>query len=70
LILGILGSAVSLVFFNRLVQISSALFASSVTYTIPIVALAWAVYAGEKIHFLHILGMILIVVGIYGVNKR
>lgn len=70
LILGILGSAISLVFFNRLVQISSTIFASSVTYTIPIVALAWAVYAGEHIHFLHILGMILIIIGIYGVNKK
>ncbi len=70
LLLGILGSAISLVFFNRLVQISSTLFASSVTYTIPIVALAWAVYAGEKIDFLHIIGMILIIVGIYGVNKK
>ncbi|MCS7027505.1 MAG: DMT family transporter [Bacteroidia bacterium] len=70
LILGVLGSAISLVFFNRLVQLSSTLFASSVTYTIPIVALAWAVYAGEKIHFLHIIGMLLIIVGIYCVNKK
>lgn len=70
LILGVLGSAISLVFFNRLVQISSAIFASSVTYTIPIVALAWAIYAGEKIHILHIVGMFLIIAGIYGVNKN
>ena len=70
LALGILGSAISLVFFNRLVQISSSLFASSVTYTIPIVALAWAIYAGEKIHILHVLGMVLIIAGIYGVNKK
>ncbi|MCS7029485.1 MAG: DMT family transporter [Bacteroidia bacterium] len=70
LMLGILGSAISLVFFNRLVQISSTLFASSVTYTIPIVALGWAVYAGERIHFLHITGMVLIIIGIYCVNKR
>lgn len=70
LILGILGSAISLVFFNRLVQISSTLFASSVTYTIPIVALSWAMYAKESIHILHIIGMILIIIGIYGVNKK
>lgn len=70
LCLGVVGSAISLVLFNRLVQLSSALFASSVTYTIPIVALAWGVYVGEQLNVMHFLSICLILVGIYLVNKR
>ena len=47
-ILSFFGTAIAKVIYSRLVQISSPVFASSVTYTMPIVAIFWGVFAGEK----------------------
>jgi drug/metabolite transporter (DMT)-like permease len=69
-ILAILGTAIAKIFFNRLVQISSPVFASSVTYLIPLVALIWGVWDGEKIHFTQIIAGIVILIGVYLVNKK
>jgi drug/metabolite transporter (DMT)-like permease len=69
-ILAIVGTGIAKIFFNRLVQISSPIFASSVTYLIPIVALIWGVLDGENIHFTQILAGLLILFGVYLVNKR
>jgi drug/metabolite transporter (DMT)-like permease len=70
LILGTMGSALALIFFNKLVQISSAVQASMTTYLIPIVALCWGWYAGEVIGIWHFAGMALIISGIYVAHKR
>ncbi len=69
-ILAIVGTGIAKIFFNRLVQISSPIFASSVTYLIPIVALIWGVLDGESIHLTQILAGILILFGVYLVNKK
>lgn len=69
-ILGILGTAVALIFFNKLIYLSSAVFATSVTYLIPIVAVLWGVVDGESIFPLHFVGMLLIIFGVYKVNKQ
>ncbi len=68
-ILGVLGSAFALILFNKLVQISSAVQASMTTYLIPVVALFWGFQAGEVLTIWHFLGMVLIVSGVYVVNK-
>jgi drug/metabolite transporter (DMT)-like permease len=68
-ILGIVGTAIALVFFNKLIQMTSAVFATSVTYLIPIVAIAWGLLDGEKIFAWHYVGMVLILGGIFLVNK-
>lgn len=68
-ILAVVGTGIAKIFFNRLVQISSPIFASSVTYLIPIVALIWGVLDGEPIHFTQILAGILILFGVYLVNR-
>jgi len=44
--------------------------ASSVTYTMPIVAIFWGVIAGEKLSFYQILGGFVILLGVYLVNKN
>ena len=67
--LGIVGTAIALIFFNRLIQMTSAVFATAVTYIIPIVAVGWGVWDGEQIFALHYVGMALIILGIYLVNK-
>ena len=70
LILGIIGTAIALILFNKLIYLSSAVFATSVTYLIPIVAVLWGVVDGENIYPLHFVGMALIIFGVYKVNKH
>ena len=68
-LLGVLGSAVAMVLFNKLIQATSAILASSVTYLIPIVAILWGILDGESIQIQHFVGMGIILVGVYLVNK-
>ncbi|OIQ40919.1 MAG: permease [Bacteroidetes bacterium MedPE-SWsnd-G1] len=70
LILSIFGTAMAKVFFNNLVQISSPVFASSVTYVMTIVAIIWGVLDGERIGFIQIVGGAIILFGVYLANKK
>ncbi len=70
IILSILGTGVSKVMFNKLVHISSPIFATSVTYTIPIVALFWGVLDGEKINTLQIIASLVILFGVFLANRK
>ena len=69
-ILAVLGTSVALVLFNMLVKNSTAIFASSVTYLIPIIAVFWGIIDGEQISINHFLGIVIIFTGIYLVNKK
>ena len=69
-ILAIVGTSIALVIFNKLVARTTAIFASSVTYLIPIFAIMWGVIDGEHIALQHILGTAIIFAGIYLVNKH
>ncbi|MFT6053310.1 MAG: drug/metabolite transporter (DMT)-like permease [Roseivirga sp.] len=69
-LLGVLGTAMALVLFNKLVQITTPLFASTVTYLIPIVAMVWAFFDGELIVRGQLLGMLAIFMGVYITNKK
>jgi drug/metabolite transporter (DMT)-like permease len=64
-ILAILGSALSVVAFNQLIKLSGTIFASSCTYLIPIVAIAWGFIYGEKINILQIMMVGVIIMGIW-----
>jgi drug/metabolite transporter (DMT)-like permease len=68
-ILGIVGTAGALVLFNRLIQISSPLFASSVTYLIPLVAIVWGVMDGEQINTYQFMGMGIVLGGVWLANR-
>ena len=52
-VLACVGTAGALMLFNRLIQRTDALFASSVTYVIPLFALMWGWLDGEAIGWLH-----------------
>jgi drug/metabolite transporter (DMT)-like permease len=67
-ILAIIGSAVSVMVFNMLIKMTSAIFASSVTYVIPVFAIMWGVFDGEIISFLHVIWIMVILFGVYLVN--
>jgi drug/metabolite transporter (DMT)-like permease len=68
-ILAIFGTAVASIVYNSIIHRTTALFASSVTYLIPIVAVFWGFLAGENIGINDLLGMILILCGVYLVGK-
>lgn len=69
-ILCIMGTCVAKVMFNKLVQISTAVFSVSVTYLIPIVGIFWGVLDGEKFTMWQLLAALVILFGVYMVNKK
>ncbi|PWJ45042.1 DMT family transporter [Sediminitomix flava] len=69
-ILGAVGTAFAWILFVRIVQMKSAIYASTVTYLIPIVALLWGIWDGEQLHALQLIGCLGIVVGVYLTNRK
>ena len=69
-LLGLMSTAVAMFLFNKLVKVSTPLFASSVTYAIPLVAVLWGVLDHEKLSWGHLAGMITIVAGVYLANRK
>lgn len=69
-ILAIVGSAISVILFNILIKKSNPVFASSCTYLIPIVAVFWGVFDSEKIVWQQLLAIIVILAGIWLINKK
>lgn len=70
LALAVLGTAWANILFNRLIHISSPVFAASVTYTIPLVAVLWGFWDGESITLYQLLGGGIILFGVWLVNKK
>jgi len=69
-ILAIVGTALALIIFNSLVKETSAIFASSVTYLIPLVAILWGVADGESLEFLQIACAFVMLGGIFLINRK
>jgi drug/metabolite transporter (DMT)-like permease len=69
-VLGIVGTSLALILFNKLIKIATPLFSSSVTYLIPIVAVFWGLIDGENLTFLHYISMGIIIGGVYLANKK
>ncbi len=69
-LLGAINSGLAAVLYNYVLQISSPVFASSVTYLIPIVATLAGLFDGESISIWLYVGMGIILVGIYLLNKK
>ena len=68
--LSVFGTLIAWMFFYRLVQRTDALFAASVTYLIPIVAIGWGLLDGEVLSLIQLGGMVLILVGVYFTTKQ
>ena len=68
-VLSFFGTAMAKVLFNNLVQISTPVFASSVTYIMPIVALGWGFLDGESFSALQGFATLIILIGVYLANK-
>jgi len=70
IILAVIGTALAGIAYNYLIKISSVLFAASVTYMIPIVALLWGVFDGELFKIDYIIWILLILLGVFFVNIK
>jgi len=68
--LGILGTALAMLLMNSLIRHSSAVTAASVTYVIPIFAIAWGLLDNEKVTILHLICMAFILAGVYLINRK
>ncbi len=69
-ILGIIGTGIANVLFYKLIQISSPVFATSVTYLIPIVAFFWGLLDNEMLTPIQFLGAFIILIGVYLSSKK
>ena len=69
-ILGVVGTAIALIIFNLLVKIATPVFASSVTYLIPIVAILWGVWDGEVLLLGHYIGILAVIIGVWIGNRK
>ncbi|MGE5729737.1 MAG: DMT family transporter [Gemmatimonas sp.] len=69
-ILGAFGTALSVLLFNRLLKDATIIFATSVTYTIPIVAVIWGIALHEEFTALHVVAFAVILAGVWLANRR
>jgi len=70
-ILSVFGTCLALLLFNQIIALKSPMFASSVTYMIPIVAVILGVLLNKETFYLsQFLGMVVIVGGVYLVNSK
>ncbi len=67
--LSLLGTFLANILFFRLIQLTDAVFASSVSFVIPIVALLWGIVDGEIITIFHFLALLFILGGVFLVKS-
>ncbi|GGE98669.1 DMT family transporter [Flavobacterium limi] len=70
MILGVLGTGIANVLFFKLIQMSSPVFATSVTYLIPIVAFFWGLLDNEMLTPIQFFGAFIILIGVYLSAKK
>ena len=68
--LGVFGSAITVSLYYMLTEHTSVAFSSLSTYIIPIFALLWGLSDGERVTWLHILFIAIVLTGVYLVNKK
>ncbi|MGL2962888.1 DMT family transporter [Flavobacterium sp. RSB2_4_14] len=69
-VLGIVGTGIANILFYKLIQISSPVFATSVTYLIPVVAFFWGLLDSEMLTPVQFLGAFIILIGVYLSSKK
>ena len=69
-ILGVVGTGIANIIFFKLIQISSPVFATSVTYLIPIIAFFWGLLDNEMLTLLQFFGAFVILIGVYIANRN
>lgn len=69
-VLGVVGTGIANILFFKLIQISSPVFATSVTYLIPIVAFFWGLLDGEMLTPVQFVGAFVVLLGVYLSSKK
>lgn len=69
ILLGIMGTAIATALFYVLIQRAGALFASLVTYAIPVVAIFWGILDDEQVSLIQISCLGMILGGVYLANR-
>lgn len=70
LILGIIGTGIANIIFFKIVQMASPVFATSVTYLIPVVAFSWGFLDNEMLTPIQFFGAFIILTGVYLSAKK
>lgn len=69
-VLGVIGTGIANIIFFKLIQLSSPVFATSVTYLIPIVAFFWGLLDNEMLTPIQFLGAFIVLIGVYLSAKK
>lgn len=69
-VLGVIGTGIANIIFFKLIQLSSPVFATSVTYLIPIVAFFWGLLDHEMLTPIQFLGAFIVLIGVYLSAKK
>jgi drug/metabolite transporter (DMT)-like permease len=68
-ILAVLGTAIALMIFNKMVKETTTIFASSVTYLIPLIAIIWGLADGETLATSQVACAVTMIGGIFLINR-
>lgn len=69
-VLAVFGTGMGKILFNKLIQVSSPVFAASVTYMMPIVSVILGTLDGEKLKPLQMMGGVIVLMGVYLTRQR
>jgi drug/metabolite transporter (DMT)-like permease len=69
-VLGIGGTAIATIIFYMLVKRAGGIFATTVTYGIPFVAIGWGIFYKEDFGWLQVFSLLVILAGVYYSNKN
>jgi drug/metabolite transporter (DMT)-like permease len=69
-ILTIVGTTLAMMLYYKLIQVTSAVFASSVSYLLPLVAIMWGLLDDEHFSIWFAIGGLLIFAGIYLIQEK
>jgi drug/metabolite transporter (DMT)-like permease len=69
-ILAIFGTTIAIVIYYKLIQDTTPIFASSVSYLLPILAIMWGLLDGEKFSPWYIFSGVLILIGVYLIREK
>lgn len=70
MILGVVGTGIANILFFKLIQMSSPVFATAVTYLIPVVAFFWGLLDNEMLTPVQFFGAFIILIGVYLSAKK
>ena len=70
LILSVIGTCLAMILYYKLIHATTPVFASSVTYLIPVVAIGWGIVVGERFTLWQAGGCALIFASLYMIGDK